>query len=531
MDGNLECQLWSTLFFSHSLDPSLHAARASSMIAMLSGLAAVAILTQSLPCRWANWICLLALLLWVVDSYVEYSRFNLWSTFFVITYVFFLSAARFARCHSSRRLVVRSLLVTALVSSVGIFFMLAGNVCSCSHLRQVLESGWNFSNSTLLDDDFVVDLAHRIDPDHCFDSCQPATMGPMLAPIFWSISLLLFQCSWEWKGNSEDDSEKQETTPSTVAVSEDEISTTNHIAINSETVADAFVVLPCLDSSEEIQINQTAIDNCPSLCTAESDLSDDVVEKVADKPQYLGANSGRLCYYVQIVVLSLLLVIYVFLVIVMVGAFVENSNAATAPDTSHNFVVDTVCAVNPLDPNETYVTFVNKRHATEAGYEVVHCGECARCSNPQDIETYVKTRKTVAKSAKRCSKTTIFGKYDELVDCLEEEIGFSRPCTECWADNMKSTAKYCLFTCLSSLLTGNSKANNLDHADDYNWLNQCIFCDEKRSGPAFVQCSGVARRRLGIQSEIERNPAEQCRAVDVDYVNTTAPNYFFNLYQ
>ena len=50
-------------------------------------------------------------------------------------------------------------------------------------------------------------------------------------------------------------------------------------------------------------------------------------------------------------------------------------------------------------------------------------------------------------------------------------------------------------------------------------------------GPAFVQCSGVARRRLGIQSEIERNPAEQCRAVDVDYVNATAPNYYFDLYK
>jgi hypothetical protein len=50
-------------------------------------------------------------------------------------------------------------------------------------------------------------------------------------------------------------------------------------------------------------------------------------------------------------------------------------------------------------------------------------------------------------------------------------------------------------------------------------MNQCLFCDEKLSGTAFVTCSGVARRRLGIMSEIERNPVEQSKTVDVDWVN------------
>lgn len=86
----------------------------------------------------------------------------------------------------------------------------------------------------------------------------------------------------------------------------------------------------------------------------------------------------------------------------------------------------------------------------------------------------------------------------------------------------------------------------MDGAGDRGWLNQCLFCDEKLSGSEFVkvsfvmcaimsysadaicskihpllcvpQCSGVARRRLGIPSEIERNPAELCTKGDVNWL-------------
>jgi len=59
----------------------------------------------------------------------------------------------------------------------------------------------------------------------------------------------------------------------------------------------------------------------------------------------------------------------------------------------------------------------------------------------------------------------------------------------------------------------------VEGAGDTGWLNKCLFCDERRSGPAFVTCSGVARRRLGIQSEIERNPDQQCTRMDIDWLN------------
>jgi hypothetical protein len=218
--------------------------------------------------------------------------------------------------------------------------------------------------------------------------------------------------------------------------------------------------------------------------------------------------------------------IYVLVIVVMVGAYFENKNAAKAPDTSYNFLTDVVCGYHPLDSSRPFETFDNTTQAQNAGYEVAHCGGCGECSNPPDIEKYVETRKTVADSAKKCSIEAIFGKDEELADCLEREIGFTRSCTGCWAANMKMTAKHCMWTCLSSMLIGITSTNTVEGAQDYDWLNQCVFCDEKRSGPDFVQCSGVARRRLGIQSEFERNPLEQCPNVKIDYVQSNLSQVF-----
>jgi hypothetical protein len=76
------------------------------------------------------------------------------------------------------------------------------------------------------------------------------------------------------------------------------------------------------------------------------------------------------------------------------------------------------------------------------------------------------------------------------------------------------------------MFTGFMSNNNVPGAGDQGWLNQCLFCDEKLSGPAFVTCSGVARRRLGIVSEIERNPDEQCQQTDVDWVSVDFDTLF-----
>lgn len=224
--------------------------------------------------------------------------------------------------------------------------------------------------------------------------------------------------------------------------------------------------------------------------------------------------------------LGVLIGTYTFLVSILIGTRVESTNAAKAPDTSMNFITDVVCSFDALDPFQPFKTFLTKEASVAAGYQVAHCGECGDCSNPYDIQKYVETRETIAKSAKNCGATTVFKGYDDLVQCLEDQIGFQQKCTECWADNMITTAEKCMFTCMLTLFTGFMSNNNVPGAGDEGWLNQCLFCDEKMSGPAFVTCSGVARRRLGIVSEIERNPEEQCRNMDVVWVDVDWSSVF-----
>jgi hypothetical protein len=537
MDGNMKCQLWSTLFFAHSFEPALHTAQFFSLLAMLTGLALVAILTQILPCRWVNWLAMLGFVLWTTDSYSYLLRYSLWSTFYALTYILFVAASRhlFRSVYSImvQRRVVRVLLGVATLSSLGILLMVGSNVCSCSYIHQILSAGIFDPESALEHDTAVLHPIDEEDLGHCEDSCQLLESAQVAAPVLWAGCWLVFPyCRIHTATAANIHENKSE---GAAAVQEPVALRETACEVDRSSFDDSLedIDLSAVDQSED---EWTEPEERPKSYEHETGtetnrLEDLTVVSTTDEPAEHDTIFVRACRYADKIVLTILILVYLFVLVVMIGAFMENAASASAPDTSHNFLTESVCGFNPLDPTATYETFANKTEAANAGFEVVHCGECARCSNPSDISVYVNTRTTVAKSAKMCSKTAVFGKYDELMDCLEEEIGFSRPCTECWADNMKSTAKSCLFTCLSSMLTGNTQSNNQDHADDYNWLNQCIYCDEKRSGPAFVQCSGVARRRLGIESEIERNPAEQCQSVDVDYVDATSPHFFFNYYK
>jgi hypothetical protein len=120
---------------------------------------------------------------------------------------------------------------------------------------------------------------------------------------------------------------------------------------------------------------------------------------------------------------------YIFLLIVMIGSRIENRHAEQAPDTSVYFITDIVCAFDPADISTPPTTFPTADAAHLAGLSVAHCGACAFCSNLPDIETYVETRETIAISAKKCGTKALFGKYINLVECLEDQIGFTRECT------------------------------------------------------------------------------------------------------
>lgn len=164
--------------------------------------------------------------------------------------------------------------------------------------------------------------------------------------------------------------------------------------------------------------------------------------------------------------LGLLVSIYVFFVTVQIGANRESRSAARAPSTTKYFTTLEVCAYDASDTSKPFITFPSKEAAVLANHTVAHCGNCGYCSNPQDIRTYVDTRETIAKTAKMCGPKAIFGPFEKLAECLEGRIGFSEPCTFCWAENMKSTASGCIFTCMTTLFTGFMSDNNVDGAGD-----------------------------------------------------------------
>jgi hypothetical protein len=176
-----------------------------------------------------------------------------------------------------------------------------------------------------------------------------------------------------------------------------------------------------------------------------------------------------------------------------------------------------VCAFNPLDPSVSFTTYQSPGEAKADGMTVAHCGACAHCSNLDDIKTYVKTRDTITKDTKKCGKTAVLGSTDELHECLEEKIGLSHECRTCWVENMECDTKLCILTCIKTIFTGFMKQNDVPQAGDEGWLNRCLQCDERRCGTAFVTCSGAARRRLGIPSDIGRNPDEICPHVEFDW--------------
>jgi hypothetical protein len=119
------------------------------------------------------------------------------------------------------------------------------------------------------------------------------------------------------------------------------------------------------------------------------------------------------------VVLGLMVTLYCFIVALLIGSRWENRQAERSPSTTQFFITDVVCAFDPTDFDAPFQTFETAALAKTAGYQIAHCGECSFCSNYGDIETYIRTRKTIAKSAKKCGMQAMLGTYESLMKCLD----------------------------------------------------------------------------------------------------------------
>ena len=172
------------------------------------------------------------------------------------------------------------------------------------------------------------------------------------------------------------------------------------------------------------------------------------------------------------------------------------------------FPEEAVCAIKYEDDRTYYVigTFRDERAAEDNGYTVTHKGHCGTCSTLQDLASYLYHR-DLTTPVRRCSALVWFKPWS--ISCLEA-LGFTRPCAETWYYNAKNTARECLRPCIDSWVR-KEPFNKPDGS-----LNDCLACDEERSGPVFKYVAGRTRRNSGIQSSIDR-PEDEVYSIVHDY--------------
>jgi len=166
---------------------------------------------------------------------------------------------------------------------------------------------------------------------------------------------------------------------------------------------------------------------------------------------------------------------------------------------------DTVCGVRFEADRIHYrlETFGSSAEADRAGFRVTHTGGCGTCSTLQDLAVYLE-RTDLTAPVRRC------GMQPGTLGCIEA-LGFSHACARVWDFNVQNTKRECFGVCMRSWVSGEPSTKS-DGS-----LNDCLQCDEDRSGPVFKVVAGRTRRNSGIRSSIPR-PDEQVAHVVHDYV-------------
>jgi hypothetical protein len=172
---------------------------------------------------------------------------------------------------------------------------------------------------------------------------------------------------------------------------------------------------------------------------------------------------------------------------------------------------DTVCAVVPLPslvagPRPYRVqTFASEALARAAGASPTHFGHCGVCSSLANLAVYVR-EVDLTEPVRTCGLQNA-SSFDGNVACLQR-LGFELPCAQVWAYNTANTRSQCLTPCLANLTSAY-------HLPDGR-LNDCILCDEQRSGPVFKAVAGRTRRNSGLPNALCR-PCSEVRPLVHDY--------------
>jgi hypothetical protein len=204
--------------------------------------------------------------------------------------------------------------------------------------------------------------------------------------------------------------------------------------------------------------------------------------------------------------------LFLFLAVVNIGATAQQQVVREALGSAWDVLYPQNYQSGPLcawDENYDNIrTFDTLEAVYDANFSVVHCGECAACSNWNDLRLQWTTRDSLAAVSRKCAQKSIFGTLEAVHRCNQETIGFTPECAKCWTYDEINTKNHCFFIFLQSIFIDAV----LDFQVGFDDITSAT-CDEAISGPEFVPCSGATRRRMNIVSDIERPEWQQCNVV------------------
>jgi hypothetical protein len=160
-----------------------------------------------------------------------------------------------------------------------------------------------------------------------------------------------------------------------------------------------------------------------------------------------------------------------------------------------------VCAIKYQSTDKVSYSLINyssKENAINDNAIVTHDGLCGTCSTLQDLAVYMK-HTDLTSPVRKCGFLAFFSR-EWTMNCLLK-LGFSTSCADVWYYNVVNTRKSCLWICMRHLNSPYNDPNNNCK------LNDCLQCDEDKSGPVFKYFSGRTRRNSGLFSGIWRPPS------------------------
>lgn len=271
--------------------------------------------------------------------------------------------------------------------------------------------------------------------------------------------------------------------------------------------------------------HSSSYDQLPTITGSRNEAIPNQEQRLRDMKAFL----SRIMRISKCTCVILVLIVSTMFVGIMFGAFIEQRSISQSPTTFAFYNSSRVCATGNdigiddfLDADQqvlvrkdTMKTFNSSEEAHQHEFEVVHCGDCGQCSTWNDMRILADTKTTLTKRSKLCAARGFFGGKKAIAKCVHDTIGFTTPCQDCWVNDMMCTFSNCVYTCLKSIYILGERKNVKNGGLK---LNSCLECDERMCGPAFLDCAGVNRRRLGIESDIHRNfSLEQCHSVDIHW--------------